>query len=96
MAEGMPLTPEEFRQLNRDLMEKVLDKATSDAEWKQRLLDDPEAAMQEAGFSEAQQLQQMQMSAQPVQEDEVRGQQLNCVYAGFTGLPGPNFVSKWC
>jgi hypothetical protein len=58
MTEGTPLTPEEFRQLNRDLMEKMLDKAASDSEWKQRLLDDPEAAMMEAGFPEAKKLQE--------------------------------------
>ncbi len=95
MTEGMPPTAEEIRQMNRDLMEKILDRAASDPEWKQRLLDDPEAAMQEAGFPEAERLREMQASAQFAQE-EVRGQQLNCVRAGFTGLPGPNFVSKWC
>ena len=95
MTENMPPIPEHIRQLNRDLMEKVLDKAASDPEWKQLLLDDPEAAMLEAGFPEAERLREMQASAQFAQE-EVRGQQLNCVYAGFTGLPGPNFPSKWC
>jgi hypothetical protein len=78
-------------------MEKVLDRVASDERWKQQLLDDPEEVMQEAGFPEAERLREMQASAQSVQEgEEVRGQQLNCVYAGFTGLPGPNFVSKWC
>jgi hypothetical protein len=96
MTEGTPMTPEEIRRLNRDLMEKMLDKAESDEQWKQRLLDDPEAAMLEAGFPEAERLQEMQASTQSVQDEEVRGQQINCVHAGFTGLPGPNFVSKWC
>ena len=58
MTEGTPMTPEEFRQLNRDLMEKMIDKAASDPVWKQRLLDDPEAAMLEADFSEAQRLRE--------------------------------------
>jgi hypothetical protein len=74
MTEGTPpMTPEQFRQLNRDLMEKMLDKAASDPEWKQRLLDDPEAAMMEAGFPEARQLQEMQAS---VRAGEVVGQEM--------------------
>ena len=52
------LSPEEIRQLNRSLMEKV----ASDPEWKQRLLDDPEAAMMETGFLEARQLEEMHTS----------------------------------
>ena len=51
MAEGIP-TPEELRRLNRSLMEKVLDKAANDPAWKERFLDDPDAALQEAGFAE--------------------------------------------
>jgi hypothetical protein len=47
-----PTTPEQLRQLNRTLMEKVLDRAASDPEWKRRLLDDPEAAITEADFPE--------------------------------------------
>ena len=74
MTEGMPPTAEEIRQLNRDLMEKVLDKAESDAEWKQRLLDAPEAAMMEAGFPEARQLRKMLASVE-AEEAEVTGQQ---------------------
>lgn len=34
----------------------------SDPEWKQRLLDDPEAAMMETGFLEARQLEEMHTS----------------------------------
>jgi hypothetical protein len=48
-----PTTFEQFRQLNRSLMEKVLNRAASDSEWRQRLLDDPETAVLEAGFPEA-------------------------------------------
>ena len=70
MTEGTPMTPEEIRQLNRDLMEKIIDKAASDPAWKQRLLDDPEAAMAEAGFPEAERLREIQASAQ----EEVQGQ----------------------
>ena len=69
-----PITPEQLRQLNRDLMEKVLDRAASDPEWKQRLLDDPEVAMVEAGFPEARQLEQM-LASLSQEGAEVRGQE---------------------
>ena len=73
MTEGTPPTPpEQFRQLNRDLMEKVIDKAASDPAWKQRLLDDPEAAMAEAGFPEAQRLEELE------ELQEVQGQNFQC------------------
>lgn len=57
MTENTPPTLEEIRRLNRDLMERVLEKAESDPEWKQRLLDDPETTMMEAGFPQVQQAQ---------------------------------------
>ena len=85
MTEGMPLTPEQIRQLNRDLMEKVLDKAESDPEWKQRLLDDPEAAIQEAGFPETRQIRETQGSVGAEEEAEVVGQQFTHQY--FCGDP---------
>ena len=59
MSEITPPTPEEMRRLERRLMEKVLDKAVSDLWWKQRLLDDPEVAMLEAGFPEVERLREM-------------------------------------
>ncbi len=71
MTENTPRVPEEMRQLNRTLTEKVLDRAASDPQWKQRLLDDPEAAMREANFPETQQLEQIEADAG---EGEVRGQ----------------------
>jgi hypothetical protein len=87
MTENTPPTLEEIRQLNRDLMERVIDKAASDPEWKQRLLDDPEAAMMEAGFPEVRRLQEMQASARAAEEAEVTGQQWN----------GPcNFYTSGC
>lgn len=67
------LTFEQMRQLNRSLTEKVLDRAASDPEWRQRLLDDPEAAMQEANFPETRELQQ-QGGPQRPREREVVGQ----------------------
>jgi hypothetical protein len=73
MTEGTPPTPEQLRQLNRDLMEKMLDKAASDPAWKQRLLDDWEGAMMETDFPEARQLQQMLASLGAQEEAEVTG-----------------------
>ncbi len=58
---------EEHRQLLQSLTDKVLDRAASDPLWKQRLLDDAEAAMREAGFPELKRLEEMR------QEAEVRG-----------------------
>ncbi len=73
MTEGTPpMMPEEIRRLNRGLMERVLDKAESDPGWKQRLLDDPEAAMLEASFPEAKKLQEAQALSLP-EEAEVSG-----------------------
>ncbi len=81
-----PTTPEQFRRLNRDLMEKVIDKAASDPEWKQRLLDDPESAMMEADFPEVEHLRQI-ASPQALQEDEVTGQiQQKCYLVANTSL----------
>ena len=76
MAESRPPTLEQTRQLYRSLTEKVLDKAASDPAWKQQLLDDSEAAMQEAQFPEIRQLQQIEQSAQQAREaqPEVAGQ----------------------
>ena len=62
--EGGPLTFVQTQQLHRSLTEKVLDRAASDPEWRQLLIDDPEAAMREANFPEAQELGQ----AQPLEQ----------------------------
>jgi hypothetical protein len=78
MAKDTPptTTPEEFRRLNRDLMHKILDRAVIDPAWKQRLLDDPEAAMMEAGFAEIERLRETQARTQPTSEEAgVLGQQ---------------------
>ncbi len=87
MTENMPpMTPEQFRQLNRDLMEKVIDKAASDPAWKQRLLDGPEAAMAEADFPETRQLREMQASV-GAQEAEAMGQyQFECQWKSVCGF----------
>jgi hypothetical protein len=76
MTENAPLTLEQTRQLNRSLMEKVLDRAASDPQFKQQILDDPEAAMRD--FPEAQQIARMQGAAQAQsgqsQQGDVQGQ----------------------
>jgi hypothetical protein len=65
----------------RSLTEKVLERAASDPEWRQLLIDDPELAMREAEFEEAQQLEQG-ASTRP-QEMEVVGQRYG--YGGRYG-----------
>ena len=77
MTEGTPPTAEEIRQLNRDLMERVIDQAASDPGWKQWLLDDPEAAIKEADFPEVRRLQEMQADVEAQEKAEVTGHQLN-------------------
>jgi hypothetical protein len=89
MAEGtappqnirMLNTLEESRQVQRSLTEKILDKAASDLRWKERLLDDPEVALQEADFPESQWLVQLRQQMRPQEgvtvsasEAEVLGQ----------------------
>ncbi len=82
------VTPEEYRQLQRSLMERTLDRAASDPEWKQRLLDGPGTAMAEADFPETHQLRGMQAGMEAQEEAEVIGQvsggqpvdDLNCVF----------------
>jgi hypothetical protein len=90
VAESMPTTPEQLRQLNRSLMEKVLDRAGRDPGWKQQLLDDPGKAMQEAGFPEAEMLRETYEGA--MAETEVAGQQssgcIGCVMASLSMVTG--------
>jgi hypothetical protein len=52
----IPTAREEYLQLRRSLTEKILDKAASDPQWKQRLLDDRDAVLREANFPETQRL----------------------------------------
>lgn len=60
MSEGIPSNPsEEYQQLNRTLLEKVLDRAANDSECRRLLRDDPEATMQAAEFPEDRRLQEM-------------------------------------
>jgi hypothetical protein len=64
------LTPEEYKQAQRSLTEKTLDKAASDPEWKQRYIDDPAAAIDEAGFPEIQQIRETKEQLKPLPQDE--------------------------
>jgi hypothetical protein len=66
MTEESPpyFTLEQAKQLNRSLMEKLLDRAASDPTWKQRLLDDPAVALREANFPEIQQIHRMEEQAE--------------------------------
>jgi hypothetical protein len=45
-----PETPEEFSQAHLRILEKIIDRASADPEWKKRLLSDPQAAFDEAGL----------------------------------------------
>jgi hypothetical protein len=94
MTEGMPPTLEQTRQLNRSLTEKVLDRAASDPQWKQLLLDDPEAAMRAANFPETQQLQQMQQSSRS-RGAEVTGQHHDDDDGGSWGGPWGGSRCYW-
>ena len=74
MAEQIP-TPEEYRLLEKTLIEKVLERAATDPQWKQLLLEDPEAAMQEAAFPEVYMLTEIneRIRVMPTEEAEAVG-----------------------
>ncbi len=66
----MPAPREEYRQLQQSLTEKVLDRAASDLRWRQRLLDEPEAAaMREANFPKLKRVDEMRKSTWGSQEE---------------------------
>ncbi len=73
---------EEYFQLSRSLTEKILDRAASDPLWKQRLLDEPEAALREADFPEARRLEGLL-----AEEAEVRGQDYRVVGGPYDPVP---------
>lgn len=108
-AEGttMPATTtakEEYQQLQRSLTEKMLDKAANDPQWKQQLLEDSAAAMQQANFPELQQIQQMRHEEE--EAAEVRGQYGQTGGFGIGGQASMggagcsyiciNFTKYWC
>ena len=81
--EGTQLTLVQMLALRRSLTEKVLDKAASDPEWRQLLLEDPELAMREANFPEAQELEQQGPSLRrPAERGEVVGQSGSIRFGG--------------
>ena len=80
MTENMLPSPEEIRQLNRDLLEKVLDKAASDPTWKQQLLSDPDTALRKANFPELTRLAEICQ-----REAEVRGHLDDLMSPGGSG-----------
>jgi hypothetical protein len=84
---GSDPTFNQIRQLNRSLTEKVLDKAASDPQWRELLLEDPELAMREANFPETQELQQ-QGGPQRPREREVVGQRRGGYGYGGYGYGG--------
>jgi hypothetical protein len=81
----------EYRQLTRSLTETILDRAASDPLWREKLLEDPEAALQEANLPELQRLEEL-----PQSEEVVRGQ----LGKELTGLYGDYVYyytySSWC
>ena len=100
MTESMPPTLKQYQQLHRGLTEKVLDKAASDPQWKQQLIDDPEAAVRGANFPEVQQLEQIRASAASQQGEEVRGQ-FGTLWSDrgsdtWSGSSIGNWLGPWC
>ncbi len=73
MAESMPPTLEQTREIHRSLTNKILDRAASDPQWKQQLLDDSEAVIEAADFPEIEKLEEMRQSAETSREAEVVG-----------------------
>ncbi len=70
------LTPEEYQQAKKTLLEKTLDKAASDPDWKQQYIENQEEAVRNAGFPEYERLQatrQQLRRAQPANADDVQG-----------------------
>ena len=82
MTENMSLTLVHVQEMQRDLTEKVIDKACNDPLWKQQLLEDPELAMRNADFPEIQELQQ---ASQP-SGGEVQGQSCGGWGGGHPGM----------
>ena len=94
MTESMAPTRVQIQNMHRDLMEKVLDKACSDSQWKQQLIEDPELAMRNANFPELQQLQQASQQG----GGEVQGQSWGGPWGGWGGggwWGGPPWWGGW-
>jgi hypothetical protein len=73
MAQDEMPSQEEYRLLERAMTQRVLDRAASDPQWKQQLIDDPETAMSE--IPEAKRLLEINEQALRAWQDaEVVGQ----------------------
>ena len=81
MAEAT-VTQDEYRQLERDLREKILDKAANDPEWGRQYVESPDEAMQAANFPEAQKLAEMRQSLKPFnpEDEDVQGHDYSYYY----------------
>jgi cysteinyl-tRNA synthetase len=75
MAASPQVTQEEYRELERGLREKIVEKATSDPEWMRKYVDSPDEALKEAAFPEADRIRETLQSVKSVnpQEDDVQG-----------------------
>jgi hypothetical protein len=91
--EGPPeATAEEYLQQQDSLWEKILERAASDPTWKRHLLDEPDAALREAGFPELERVEEMRAVAG---EGEVRGQDHGGYH--YTGPAGwDTYPRRWC
>ena len=92
MTESMPPTLVQMQKMHRDLTEKVLDKACSDPQWKQQLIEDPQLAMREADFPELQQLQQSSQQS----GGEVQGQSWGGGWGARRCGPSPGSLDRRC
>ena len=73
LPEGAEMVPDEIQQevkkKERAVLERILDKAASDPDFKQQMLDNPEQALQELGVA-----QELEALDNPGQMAEVSGQ----------------------
>ena len=75
MAANQQITQEEYTQLERDLRERILEKAASDPDWMRQYVDNPHEALQAAAFPEAEKIREIHQSRKRInpQEDDVQG-----------------------
>ena len=72
---GQQITQEEYTKLERDLREKILEKAAGDPEWMREYVENPGDALKSAGFPEADRIREIHQGGRRVnpQEDDVQG-----------------------
>ena len=67
-------TPDEDRELERRLREKILEKAANDPDWRQQYVENPEDALNAAGFDETQRLREFhEVANRGESEEDVQG-----------------------